>query len=94
MPWRDSHRETFTKQAEARSGADHPSEKAAAATHSKRFESPAQVGISWLRTSESLRRTVPHLPIVPGAGDVLWIRGARSAVLSIVGPEVACGAAR
>jgi hypothetical protein len=94
MSWGDSHGETFAEQAEARSRADHSGEKAATATHSKRFESPLEVGISRVRTSESLRRTVPHLPIVPGPGDVQWIRGTRSAGLIIVARQLACGAAR
>jgi len=85
MSGSDGHGETFTEQAEARSRADHPGEKADTATRCKRFESPAQVGISRLWTSKSLRKGVPHLPIVPGLGDTQLFRGARRTVLGIVG---------
>src|SRR6516164_8859331 len=94
MPWRDSHRETFTKQAEARSGADHPSEKAATAMRAKRVESVAEVCIPRLQAPGSLRRAVSHLPVGPGPGDAQWIRGARSAVLTTVGRWAGCGVAR
>src|SRR5215475_19255 len=76
MSWRDSHCDTFTAQAEPRSRADHPGEKAgppATAAHSERFGCQMQVGLSGPRAPESPRWAVPHLPTLPGPCDVQWI---------------------
>lgn len=88
MSWGDSYCIAFTQQAEAGSRADHPGEKVALSdttTHSRRFGRPVQVGSFRLRISGSLRRTVPQLPIASNPYGVQWVRGVRSAVLSIAG---------
>jgi hypothetical protein len=71
MPWGDSHCIAFTEQAEARSYADHPSEKPAAASYSERSECGTQLSIFRLLTADrSLRRAILDLLAGCDPGDV------------------------